>query len=81
LGGNSTGDRCTGAREGAVVLELRPFLRRTIQHQIIPATQPINTTPPPTEIPIIAPLLRTGADAEVLEDEVVPVGAVKGVVG
>lgn len=80
MGGNSTGDRCAGAREGAVVLELRPFLR-TIQHQIIPATQPINTTPPPTEIPIIAPLLRTGADAEALEDEVVPVEAVKGVVG
>lgn len=62
------------------MLELRLFLRRTIQHQIMPATQPINATPPPTEIPIIAPLLRTGADTEVLE-EVVPVGAVKGVVG
>ena len=63
------------------MLELRLFLRRTIQHQIMPTTQPINTTPTPTEIPIIAPLLRTGADAEVFEDEVVPVGAVKGVVG
>ena len=63
------------------MLELRLFLRRTIQYQIMPATQPINTTPTPTEIPIIAPLLRTGADAEVLEDEVVPVGAVNGVVG